>query len=524
MSSLEEKAELLALLSEATNDGVVDWDVVSNETKYNERWRFLLGWDVDDFAPSPSVWRELIHPDERAGVEKALSDHLTEDWPFVQMVRMHHRSNGWRWILIRGASRRSSLGCPERMVIIFADIDERVRAETQVRALVEAIPDALVRVRTDGTILAVKEGSPNDRSPGPPESARELFAALQRSDSSEEFVRSIATAASRNEVVEISCGIHTPPAEARNYEVRIVGSGPDEAVCILRDVTRQKRIEEQLERGHKLDAIGQLAAGLAHEINTPLQYMGDNIQFAQDAIPPLLALLDAYRSALHSGGAPSSATAASIELKEAELDLPFVNQALPNAVQTVQDGLERISKIVRAMKAFEDVGRQGRAPVDLNSIVENATVVATNAWRRSSDLSLVLAPNLPLVPCIAGEIAQVILNLVTNAAQAVADKNGVTGAKGHIVVETVRSGADFVEIRVTDDGVGIPAAVRPRVFDPFFTTRPVGQGTGQGLAQVHSAVVRLHRGSVHFDTREGSGTTFVVRLPLGEQKAAPVSG
>ncbi len=514
MSSLEEKAELLDLLSEATNDGIVDWNVANNETSYNERWRFLLGWDVDDFDPSPSAWRELIHPDERAGFEKALADHLTEDWPFVQMVRMKHRSNGWRWILIRGASRRNAAGCPERMVVIFADIDERVRAETHVRALVEAIPDALVRVRTDGTIVAVKEGSPDDRSAGAPASARELFAALQSSDSSEEFAKSIATAASRREVVEISCRIHTPPAEARNYEVRIVGSGPDEAVCILRDVTRQKRIEEQLERGHKLDAIGQLAAGLAHEINTPLQYIGDNIQFVQDSIPALLSLIDGYRVVLDPQGASSSEAKASMELKEAELDLPFVSQALPDAVQTVQGGLERISKIVRAMKAFEDVGRQGRAPIDLNSIVENATVVAMNAWRRSSDLSLILAPNLPLVMCIAGEIAQVILNLVTNAAQAVADKHGVTGTKGHIFVETVRPDADFVEVRVTDDGVGIPEAVRPKVFDPFFTTRPLGQGTGQGLAQVHSAVVRLHQGSVHFDTKEGGGTTFVVRLPL----------
>ena len=151
-------------------------------------------------------------------------------------------------------------------------------------------------------------------------------------------------------------------------------------------------------------------------------------------------------------------------------------------------------------------------PTDLNALVENATVVSANSWRDVADLVLRLDPTLPPLDCVPGEIAQVILNLVANASLAIADKVGTSGKKGALMIVTRRNGQD-IELRVADDGVGIPESIRPRIFDPFFTTRPVGKGTGQGLAQVHTAVVKLHGGSVRCESQEGLGTTFVVRLP-----------
>jgi signal transduction histidine kinase len=179
------------------------------------------------------------------------------------------------------------------------------------------------------------------------------------------------------------------------------------------------------------------------------------------------------------------------------------------------EGLANIASIVQAMKTFETAGRQERIRVDLNPIIKNAAIVATRAWSEIVELSMSLDDRLPPVSCIPGEIAQVVMNLVINAAQAIAAKVGKSGAKGQITIETLHRPADeSVEIRVKDDGSGIPEAIRGRVFDPFFTTRPPGQGAGQGLAQVHAAVVRQHGGSVDFDSIEGKGTTFVVRLPL----------
>jgi signal transduction histidine kinase len=330
----------------------------------------------------------------------------------------------------------------------------------------------------------------------------------------------IRSAGERKEVVQLPCRLRNPAGDPTDYDIRIVGSGVDEVVCIVRDVTHEKSVEEQLARGRKLEAIGQLAAGLAHEINTPLQYIGDNLQFAKDAIPPLLDLLDVYHQVVCSGEAVAPDALAAITRKEEEGDLAYVRAALPGALATGLDGLAQIARIVHAMKTFEDVGRQGRTRVELNPIVENTTVVATHAWSHVAEVSLRLDPSLPFVPCVAGEIAQVVLNLVINAAQAISDKVGSSGRKGRITVETCHDAAhDSAEIRVSDDGVGIPEEVRAKVFDPFFTTRAVGQGSGQGLAQVHSAVVQLHGGGVRFESHAGEGTCFIVTLPLQDAEA-----
>lgn len=517
MSTVNEKAFLLDLLFEATQDGIIDWDVRTNVATYNERWRFLLGYDNGDFNQTPLTWRELIHPEERKAVEEALADHLHESWPFVQTARMQHRVSGWRWHSIQGASRRDRNGAVERMVIVFADIDERVRAENQVRALIEAIPDTILRLRSDGTLLAVKHGK---LISGPPATRAEakgnvLGTAVEDPAVRERVLAAVSAASSRDEMTVIPSHLTTSDGEEIHNEIRVVRSGEDEAVCIIRDVTREKEAEEHTSRSQKLQAIGELAAGIAHEINTPMQYIGDNLHFVKEAIADLLGLAEAYCTAIReSAGLAIPATVVErLFQHESTVDVAYLREALPGALSSAMEGVGRVSKIVRAMKTFEDVGRQVCVPTDLNALVENATVVSTNSWRDVADLVLRLDPTLPLLDCVPGEIAQVILNLVANASLAIADKVGTSGKKGALMIATSRKGQD-IELRVADDGVGIPKSIRPRIFDPFFTTRPVGKGTGQGLAQVHAAVVKLHGGSVRCESQEGLGTTFVVRLPV----------
>jgi PAS domain S-box-containing protein len=516
MSTIEEKAALLDLLFEATHDGIVDWDVRTNVANYNERWRFLLGYDNDELPLTPLTWRELVHPEERLSLEEALADHLHAAWPFVQTVRMRHRFAGWHWIAIQGAARRGQDGDVERMVIVFVDVDARLRAENQVRALVEAIPDKILRMRLDGTVLAVKHGKLVSGPPATRAAAQgSIIGALQDSAVREKVMTAISAAASRDEMTVIPSRMTTPEGGEVHNEIRVVRSGEDEAVCIIRDVTREKEAEEHLSRGQKLQAIGQLAAGMAHEINTPIQYIGDNLHFAKEAIPDLLGLVEAYHTAIQESAASAipATVLAQLSEREATVDVTYLRETLPGALASALEGVAQVSKIVRAMKTLEDVGRQVRVPTDLNALVENATVVATNAWNNAAELILRLDPTLPFVDCVTGEIAQVILNLVANAAQAIADKVGNSGIKGTLVITTSQHGQD-VELRVSDDGVGIAESIRPRIFDPFFTTRPVGKGTGQGLAQIHSAVVKLHRGSIRFESQVGMGTTFIVRLPV----------
>jgi signal transduction histidine kinase len=516
MGVAEDKAELLDLLFEATNDGVVDWDLLANEARYNDRWRYLLGWDDGVFATTANTWLELVHEEDRGSVEQNLRDHLEQGWPFVQNVRMRHGGLGWRWILMRGASRRNADGHPIRMVIIFADNDERIRAERQVQALVEAMPDTMFRVRTDGTLLAVKHGKASQASVlGELQEQQQLFGALQEAETGAKLAASIQSAGIKGEVDIIPCRLHGAAGKISHLEIRVIRSGDDERVCIVRDITREKTIEQQLARNKEMEAIGHLAAGLAHEINTPLQYIGDNLHFVKDLVPELLELIVGYQAVLAKGPGATAEDLARLAQAEATLDLDFSREALGSVIGNAMAGMAQIEKIVRAMKMFENVEKQVRTLVDLNALVENATVIATSTWSQVAELSIRLAPHLPFVPCLAGEITQVIINLVTNAAQAIDAKRGPKSGKGHIVVETDRDPhAGWVSLRISDDGEGIPDSIRAKIFDPFFSTRPVGQGTGQGLAQVQAAVLGLHGGTVDFTSEVGKGTTFIVRLPI----------
>jgi signal transduction histidine kinase len=325
----------------------------------------------------------------------------------------------------------------------------------------------------------------------------------------------VRTAVASEEVVRIPCRLQGARGESTHYDVRIVRSGPDHVVCIVRDVTRETNSEEDLARGRKLEAIGQLAAGLAHEINTPLQYIGDNLEFARNAVPSLLSLIDDFHRILGPEWPPE--TAAAIARREEDADLPFLREALQASLSGVVDGLASIARTVQAMKPFENASGQGRVAVDLNVIVENAVVVATRGWTQFVEIFMKLDRQLPQVHCIPGEVAQAVMNLATNAAQAVADKVAGLGGKGRITVETLHKPDEgMIEIRVDDDGVGIPESIRAKIFDPFFSTRPPGKGSGQGLAQVHAAIIRMHGGSVDFHSQEGKGATFLVKIPLRE--------
>lgn len=276
--------------------------------------------------------------------------------------------------------------------------------------------------------------------------------------------------------------------------IRMVGA--------LMDVTERRLMESQLLQAQKIEAIGQLAAGIAHEINTPIQYVSDNLRFLEDSFRELMRLIGTYQQ-----GAGADVIAALWQ----EVDGDFIVEQVPVATRQALEGTERVAKIVRAMKEFSHPGREEMAPIDMNHAVRNTVDVSRNEWRYVAEVELDLDPDLPPVTCRQGEIQQVILNLIVNAAHAIADA-GHEGT-GRIVVRT-QALAEWCEIVVKDNGTGIPEAARTRVFDPFFTTKEVGRGTGQGLALAHDTVVKKHNGSLDFVTEMGTGTAFIVRLPL----------
>lgn len=287
-------------------------------------------------------------------------------------------------------------------------------------------------------------------------------------------------------------------------------------LLIGQDVTERKILESQLSQAQKLESIGQLAAGIAHEVNTPTQYVGDNIRFLQDAFADLSGVLAAYREMLRSarGGSMSDALVAQVEQAEAAADLEFLLTEIPAAIQQSIEGVERVSGIVRAMKEFSHPGVDQKSAIDINKAIDGTITVARNEWKYVADISTNYDPRLPLVPCLPGEFNQAILNVIINATHAISDmQRSGSREKGLISVQTRRDG-NWVEVLISDTGTGIPPDIWPRIFDPFFTTKEVGHGTGQGLAIAHTVIVDKHGGTITFDTELGRGTTFHIRLPL----------
>ena len=281
------------------------------------------------------------------------------------------------------------------------------------------------------------------------------------------------------------------------------------------DITDRLTLEHQLLQAQKLESVGQLAAGIAHEINTPTQYIGDNVRFLKEAFHDLEGVRASYERLLAAAqnNAVSGETVQEVMDRLQHADANYLFEEIPKAIDQSLEGVTRVAKIVGAMKEFSHPGTKDKTQLDLNHAIECTLTVARNEWKYEAELETEFDPSLPRIACQPGEFNQVILNLIVNAAHAIADVVGKDGSKkGTIKVQT-RNCKDWAEIRIHDTGTGIPDSVRARVFDPFFTTKEIGKGTGQGLAIARSVVVDKHGGTIHFETAEGRGTTFVIRLP-----------
>ncbi|MCR4438168.1 MAG: response regulator [candidate division KSB1 bacterium] len=292
--------------------------------------------------------------------------------------------------------------------------------------------------------------------------------------------------------------------------------GPAGFLMAAEEVTEYKILQQQFLQAQKLESIGQLAAGIAHEINTPTQFIGDNTRFLRDSFAGLFGLVNKYRELKEAARQDDAwpELVASIDALEQEVDLDYLAGEIPLAIDQTLEGVDRVAHIVQAMRAFSHPGGQGKTAVDFNKAIETTVTVARNEWKYVADVEMALDNSLPQIQGLPNEINQVILNILLNATHAIKDVVGARPErKGKITISTHRTDG-WVEMRISDTGPGIPAAIRHRIFDPFFTTKPVGTGTGQGLAIAHCVVVEKHKGSITFETAEGKGTTFIVRLPI----------
>jgi signal transduction histidine kinase len=311
----------------------------------------------------------------------------------------------------------------------------------------------------------------------------------------------------------------------RHHAIRLLGLSvypvkEAQQICGIlilgRDITEQRLLELKVQQTQKLESIGQLAAGLAHEINTPIQFVSGNLDFLQQGFHCLEQLLDAHEGLVNALllDQPPEASLQAIATTKETIKLDFVKKEVPQAFTEVIDGIKRVAEIVQAMKAFSHPGFQQKTAVDLNKAILDTLTVSRHEWQRIAEIKTDLAPDLPLVPCLLGEFNQVVLNLVVNAAHAIGNVvDPDNGNKGTITIRT-HYDESWVRVEVCDTGDGIPVAIQRRVFDPFFTTKELGKGTGQGLAIAHNIIVNKHGGILTFETQEKQGTIFYIDLPL----------
>lgn len=294
------------------------------------------------------------------------------------------------------------------------------------------------------------------------------------------------------------------------------GDKPPGFVLVGSDVTEKKKMEAQLVFLQKMESIGQLAAGIAHEINTPMQYIGDNMVFLTNAFADMCNF---YRHYVDLISAVENKTKAEevlclITEEKKELDIDFLISEIPLAIEQSMRGIERVSKLVLAMKDFSHPGTKEKMFSDINSGIEGTITISKNEWKYVADLEADLDRDLPPVFCIINEINQVVLNMIVNAAQAIKDVVQPSFVKKGIIRINTRKAGDMVEIVISDTGKGITKTIIDKIFDPFFTTKEVGIGTGQGLAIAHNIIVNKHNGRINVESEPGKGTTFTIVLPV----------
>jgi PAS domain S-box-containing protein len=502
----------------------------------NRAFCVLIGYTAEEVMASPSP--VIAHADDVAESGQELKRLIAGEIQSCQIEKRYiHKSGRAVWVLLtatpilRTDQPQSApvAGC----VVTLVEITERKssqealhRAHEEAELFINSVPSILIGITRDSRIkrwnLAAAKVFGLAKTEVAGKSLAECGIHWVRSDM-------------QSEVDSWSSGQEPRRVEALPFvidgETRFLGltlnwisapeEGIDELLIIGSDVTEREILGQQLRQAQKLEAIGQLAAGIAHEINTPTQYVSDNTRFLQESWPSFKELLAISREIRQeaSEGPIAPETLQRFDALAQAADFDYLQTEIPRAIEQSLEGTHRVAKIVRAMKEFSHPGAEEKRLIDLNKAIDTTITVARNEWKYVAEMETHFDPQLPLVLCHAGEFNQVILNLLINAAQAIAQSAGDGSQhKGKIVVSTT-SDQDWVEISISDTGAGIPEAVRSRVFEPFFTTKPVGKGTGQGLALAHTAIVRRHAGKIWFDSEVGKGTTFYIRMPLQPSEA-----
>lgn len=513
-------------IAKASPVGLAITDMEGNLFYANERMHELTMTTAVDL--SGRGWLERIHVDDRASIKKQWLGGKTKPSSQVEL-RLMTKKNSEIWVLGQMVELLSIQGEAVGNVLTFTDITPIKEAELATRRLAAAIEQAAEMVIiTDINGIITYANPAFEAVTG--YTQRDIVGKnpnfLSSGEQGPDFYKNLWGTIARDEVwsgrfVNLKKNGKRYTQEAtigsiRNQTGEVIGY-----VEVARDISNQLVAEAQLRQSQKLESIGELAAGIAHEINTPTQYVTTNLQFLGDAFASYSKMLE--RSEKLIGFIEKRCQESPDEELQREADivldrdeLMYLAEDIPNALAESELGLKRIAEIVQSVKQLAHPGEVSKSFHSLNEIARDAATVSTNEWRYVADMVFDLDETLPSVHCLKGEVGQVVLNLIVNGAHAIEAKGVDDGNRGTITLKTYKDG-DMAVLEVSDTGSGMAQEVVDRAFDPFFTTKEVGKGTGQGLAIAHNVVVNMHEGHVSISTEQGKGSTFIVQLPFEER-------
>jgi two-component system, NtrC family, sensor kinase len=550
--ALETNLTNLMLALETLDESIWIWDILTDELVVTSRWLRTLGYAEGELASTLTGILGLFHPDEQPAIWQDLQAHLEGRLPrFERELRLRRKDGKWIWLLTRArVVARDAQGRPLRMVGTNVEITASKHNEERMRALLSALPDLIFRQSRDGTYLDFIVNKPEElmvppelligsnvrQLPMPPALLDTICTHLERAITEgtlEVFEYELSVAAGR----------------LQHYESRITRSGPDEAVCIIRNITERKLAEErlhqqeeelrrhrdhleelvqrrtvkllqttreleerqvQLIQAEKLASIGQMAAGVAHEVSSPVGYVLSNLATLTQYVSTLTPLLELQKELAAGRGALSQdareGLLARLEEHWKTGNVGVILEDMPTLIEESLEGARRIKEIVQSLRMFarEDSGEPQLA--DLNTELESTLRMVWNELKYKCTVERDFGP-LPLLLCHPNQLAQVFTNLLVNAAQAI-ERQGV------IRIRT-RHEDNEVVVRISDTGKGMAPETLAKLFTPFFTTKPRGQGTGLGLS-VSQSIIARHQGRLEVESAPGQGTTFRIHLPVTE--------
>jgi PAS domain S-box-containing protein len=516
----------------------------------------IWGRSCESLYENPQLWMEALHPDDRQLVLDCLHRQFQGN-PVKREYRIIRDDGCIRWITADISVVRDEAGQPLRFVGVAEDISDRKQVEEALRksedrnrALLNAIPDLIIRMAKDGTYLDFWPAKNFDTVVSGSDFIGKSIYEIMPPEVSQERMHYVeqALATETTQTYEFQL---VKDGSIYEQEARIVVCGDDEVLVIVRDITARKHAEEalrhsearereraqalkltlqelqrtqaQLIQSEKMSSLGQMIAGIAHEINNPISFIYGNLTPARHYFQDLLSLLVLYQETYPH-------PKLEIQQRASEIELDFLLEDWQKLIDSMEVGADRICEIVRSLRNFSRLDEKELKPVDIHEGIDNTLLILQHRLRaegNSGEIKVIKDyGQLPLVICYASQLNQVFMNLLSNAIDALKQEPGSRSHKSG-VIPTITIHTDVRErkksptlnspsiiVRIADNGSGMSAEVQQKIFDPFFTTKPIGSGTGLGLSICYQIVVEKHKGHISCASTLGQGTEFIVEIPV----------